>query len=607
MKESQRNGRANERTQGKRDSVAEVRAKKRQTGQTEKRDSVAEVRAKKRQTRQMGKRDSVAEVRAKKRQTGQTGRRDSVAEVRTGKKSMAGSARQRSASDARARQEAAVARIHKANDAAARKRQKEKLRAKEERLREKDGKRGNAQILFVTYCITIIFLCMAGYMVHFMVTQSQEVINNPYNKRQEVLAKKVQKGKILSADGKVLAKTVTDEEGKDTRVYPYDDMFCHIVGRTTNSMTGIEGRQCYPLLTSHANPLTKLTDTFRGEKTPGDNVVTTLHVGLQKAAYDALGNQKGAVVALEPSTGKILAMVSKPAYDPNYVAKNWEALIADSNEESALVNRATQGLYPPGSTFKMLTTMEYLLEQKDTYSKFRYQCQGSDSFLGNVINCYAREKHGSLNLKSAFAKSCNGAFAQIGTTLDVKSFGKLAEKFLFNKSLPVDFEYNKSQFSLTEDSDMGELTQTVMGQGKTMITPLENAMITATIANGGSMMIPYVVERVENEAGQTVTSYEPKKQGRIVDEWVAEKMNRLMCAVVTEGTGRALNSLSYAVAGKTGSAEYDSEGSSHAWFVGFAPADDPKIAVSIIVEGAGTGSQYAVPIAREMFEAYLGN
>lgn len=469
----------------------------------------------------------------------------------------------------------------------------------------KEGKRGNRQILLVTYSITAIFLCMAGYLVYFMVTQGQEVINNPYNKRQEVLAKKVQRGKILSADGKVLAKTVTDETGKDTRVYPYHDMFCHIVGRMVNSMTGIEGKQCYPLLTSHSNPLKKLTDTFRGEKSPGDNVVTTLDVGLQEVAYDALGGQKGAVVALEPSTGKILAMVSKPAYDPGRVAEEWEQLLNDSKEESALVNRATQGLYPPGSTFKVLTAMEYLIENPDMYSRFHYQCKGTDSFSGNVINCYGKEQHGSLNLKSALAKSCNGAFAKIGTTLDITSFRKLTERFLFNKKLPVDFEYNTSTFSLTKDSDMGELTQTVMGQGRTMITPLENAMITATVANTGKMMIPYVVDYIENDAGQVVKEYKPKSNGQIVEEWVAKKMNHLMQSVVTDGTGYALRELPYAVAGKTGSAEFDSEGTSHAWFVGFAPADNPKIVVSIVVEGAGTGSQYAVPIAKRMFQQYL--
>jgi peptidoglycan glycosyltransferase len=480
------------------------------------------------------------------------------------------------------------------------------LTARQEKERVRQTKRGNKQIMILTYCISIVFLCMAGYFVYFMVTQSQKVINNPYNKRQEVLAKKIRKGDIVSADGKVLAKTETNDEGNDTRIYPYDEMFCHVVGRTENSMTGIESSQCYPLLTSHANPLKQLANTLRGEKSPGDTVITTLDFDLQKAAYEALGNQKGAVVALEPSTGKVLAMVSKPAYNPNRVSEEWEELVSDSNKDSALVNRATQGLYPPGSTFKVLTAMEYLLENPDSYQSFQYSCQGSDTFSGNVINCYGKEVHGTLDVKGALAKSCNGAFAKIGTTLNLTSFRKLVERFGFNKSLAVDFEYNKSRFSLTKDSDTGELTQTVIGQGKTMITPLQNALVAAAIANEGTMMTPYVVDHVENDAGQVVTQYDPKSRGEIVDSSVAKKMNQMMQAVVTEGTGSSLSSLSYAVAGKTGSAEFDSEGTSHAWFIGFAPADNPKIVVSIVVEGAGTGSQYAVPIARRMLETYLG-
>lgn len=478
---------------------------------------------------------------------------------------------------------------------------------RQEKAEQKQSRRGNKQIMILTYAVSIVFVCMAGYFVYFMVAQSQKVINNPYNKRQEVLAKKVQKGEILSADGKILAKTETDKNGNDQRSYPYDDMFCHVVGRTENSMTGIERNQCYPLLTSHSNPLKQLSNTLRGEKSKGDTVVTTLNYKLQKAAYDALGSQKGAVVALEPSTGKVLAMVSKPAYDPNRVKQDWKSLIQDSNEDSALVNRATQGLYPPGSTFKMLTAIEYMQENPDSYQKFRYNCKGSDSFSGNVINCYGREQHGRLNLKTAFAKSCNGAFAKIGTMLNIKSFRSLVEKFRFNKSLSVDFEYNKSKFALNEKSDMGELTQTVIGQGKTMITPLENAMITATIANGGKMMTPFVVDHIENDAGQTVTQNESTSQGKIIDEWVAQKMTQYMKAVVSGGTGSALSDLSYQAAGKTGSAEFDSEGTSHAWFVGFAPANQPQLVVSVVVEGAGTGSQYAVPIAKRMFEAYLGD
>ena len=243
--------------------------------------------------------------------------------------------------------------------------------------------------------------------------------------------------------------------------------------------------------------------------------------------------------------------------------------------------------------------MEYMIEHPKKYQNFQYQCKGSDSFSGNVINCYDREVHGTLDLESALAKSCNGAFAKIGTTLDIAAFRKLTERFLFNKPLPVSFEYNKSRFSLDEDSDMGELTQTVMGQGKTMITPLENAMIVAAIANSGEMMVPYVIDHIENAAGQTVRS-----KGRIVKKWVAEGMGGMMEAVVKSGTGSSLQALPYPVAGKTGSAEFDSEGTSHAWFVGFAPAENPKIAVSVVVEGAGTGSQYAVPVAQQVFGQY---
>lgn len=477
----------------------------------------------------------------------------------------------------------------------------------EQKQLQRESRRGNKQIMVLTYSITLIFLGMIGYFVYFMVTQSQDIINNPYNKRQEVLAKKVQRGEIRSVDGEVLARTETDEEGNDTRIYPYGKVFCHVVGRTANSMTGIEKDQCYPLLTSHLNPFEQLLNTFQGEKNPGDNVVTTLDASLQQAAYDALAGCRGAVVALEPSTGKILAMVSNPSYDPNTVEADWDSLVEDSEEESALLNRATQGLYPPGSTFKILTAMEYMMENPDSYSEFSYRCKGSDSFSGNQINCYGSEVHGTLDLKSALAKSCNGAFAKIGTTLDLTSFKKLAEKFLFNQKLSVSFEYSKSTFSLDKDSDMGELTQTVIGQGKTTVTPLENAMIAATVANGGEMMVPYVVDHVENANGKTVTEYNPKSNGQIVDEWVAEETGEMMEAVVNSGTGYSLSTLSYSVAGKTGSAEIDSEGTSHAWFVGYAPAKDPKIAVSIVIEGAGTGSQYAVPVAKKMLENYLGS
>lgn len=467
-------------------------------------------------------------------------------------------------------------------------------------------RKGNRQIVLVAYCFVAVFLGMIGYLVHFMVQDSGRIINNPYNKRQELLAERVIRGDILSADGKVLAHTSTDGSGKDIRTYPFGRVFCHVVGRNTNSMTGLELAQCFPLLTSHSNPLKQLANEFKGKKNQGDTVVTTLDSRLQQTAYDALGSYKGAVVALEPSTGKILAMVSKPDYDPNTVEADWQRLLEDSGKESALLNRATQGQYPPGSTFKLITAIEYIRENPRSYKEYQYQCGGSAVFQGSSMKCYDGEVHGTVDLQSSLAHSCNTSFANLGTTLNLKGLRNLCNGFLFNQKLPVDFEYNKSQFVLKQGADTGEVIQTAIGQGKTMITPLQNGMVSAAIANKGEMMTPYLVDHIENDEGREIENFKPQSCGKPISKKLARKIKNMMKAVITEGTANSLSSLSYSVAGKTGSAEIDSEGTSHAWFVGFAPAENPRIAVSIVVEGAGTGSQYAVPIAREMFREYLG-
>ena len=285
--------------------------------------------------------------------------------------------------------------------------------------------------------------------------------------------------------------------------------------------------------------------------------------------------------------------------------KKLDELTAEESESSVLLNRATQGLYPPGSTFKIVTAMEYMMENPDSYKEYRYRCKGTKVFSGSRINCYSREWHGRLSLPTAFAKSCNGAFADIGTRLDLNAYRKFCEKLYFNQKPSVEFEANKSRFALNAKSDAAEVTQTAIGQGKTLITPLENAMITAMVANGGEMMKPYVVDRVESADGRIVKQYKPKSQGKLVDEWVTEAMTGMMEKVVNEGTGTLLKTSAYQVAGKTGSAEADSDGTTHAWFVGFAPSNHPKLVVSIVVEGAGTGGKYAVPIAKKMFREYL--
>jgi peptidoglycan glycosyltransferase len=463
----------------------------------------------------------------------------------------------------------------------------------------------NREIILVTYIFIGLFICLISYFSYFMFVQSNDVINNTYNKRQDLLATRVTRGKILGSNMEVLAQTVEKEDGTSERNYPYKDLFAHIVGRNSNGKTGIEALENFKLLTSNTNPIRKVMNELSGEKNIGDNIVTTLDVELQQIAYDALDDRKGAVVVMEPSTGKILAMVSKPDYDPNTIAVDWESLVEDSENNSALINRATQGLYPPGSIFKILTTLEYIRENPKTYNDYAYTCQGKDIFNTMEINCYNSEKHGHENLIESFANSCNTSFATIGNSLDLGRFRDLCERFLFNTTLPTKLEYKKSSFVLDESSGIEETAQTVIGQGKTQISPFHAALIVSSIANGGVLMQPYVVDHIENYNGDMVKKYLPSTSETIISEKEAKVLTKFMKEVVNSGTGEALKNNDYSAAGKTGSADHNSDKPAHAWFVGFASKGDSEIAVSVIVESVGTGSTYAVPIAKKIFDNYF--
>ncbi|MEE3392487.1 MAG: penicillin-binding transpeptidase domain-containing protein [Lachnospiraceae bacterium] len=467
-----------------------------------------------------------------------------------------------------------------------------------------DRKKTDRYILLTTYIFTILFFVMAGFLVKFVYKDSPSIINNSYNKRDSQLEKYVKRGKIMSSDGLVLAETVRTN-GKSKRTYPQERLYAHVVGRTSYGKAGLESAEAFPLLTSHINPVSRIIREFQGKKLPGDTVVSTLNSKVQKAAYDALGSYKGAAIAMDPNTGKILAMVSKPDFDPNNISSEWEELNSKSADDSALLNRATQGLYPPGSTFKLLTCLEYMRENNN-YQNYSYDCKGSDIFNGAAIRCFSGEVHGNVDLMSSVAESCNCSFANIGMKLDLKKFHKFVTNAGYNSALPVDFEYSKSRYEMKTGADSGEIVGTSIGQGKTMVTPLLNVMITSAIANNGIMMRPYLVDRVKSRDNSYKRKTKPAAIKRIAGVKKVKALKSYMETAANTGTASLLASLSYPCAGKTGTAEFDSSGTSHAWFVGYAPADDPKIAVAVVVEGAGTGSTYAVPVARSMFAAALG-
>lgn len=452
--------------------------------------------------------------------------------------------------------------------------------------------------MFVT-----LFLVMIGYMVYFNVVKSKEVINSPYNVRQDLLAKRVVRGKILDCNGEVLAQTVTDEDGTETREYPYDDLYAHVVGYSVKGKYGIESIQNFNLLTSNAFFLEKLAKEFKGEKNIGDNVVTTLDTKLQQAAYNALGNNKGAVVVMEASTGKILAMVSKPTFDANTVAENWEAL--NNDPDSSLFNRATMGQYTPGSTFKIVTTLEYLREHPDADDAYTHYCEGSIEVDGTTIHCYGQTAHGQEDLADSVANSCNTSFSNIGLQLDKDKWKKTTEDLLFDKKLPCDLSYRESSFRLTGDSDSAETMMTAIGQGKTVVTPYHMAMITAAIANGGTLMKPYLVDQITNYTGTTVKKYMPEKYADLMTSAEAAQLTEYMTDVVNYGTGTALSGESYTVAGKTGTAEVSVDKQTvHSWFVGFSNVDNPDIVVSAVVENADTASITGTSVAKKIFNAY---
>lgn len=463
----------------------------------------------------------------------------------------------------------------------------------------------SGEIKGVMIFFTALFLVMLVYLGHFVATNEQEMVNNSYNGRQEIILSQNYRGSIYSSNGEVLAKTVYSPDGTEYRTYPYNSLFSHVVGFSTNGKTGIEAFSNYYLINSNISMADKLANTTAGVKNPGNNVYTTLDLEIQRAAYKALGTYDGAIIVTEVSTGRILAMVSKPDFNPNEIVEIWDEL-QDSEDSTVLLNRVTQGLYPPGSTFKIITTLEYIRENPDTYNKYSYNCSGPYRYDGNKIQCYHGMTHGRLSLTTSFSKSCNTSYANIGMSLDRDKLEKTLNELLFNTELPWDYIYSQSSAPINSDISDYDMLQSSIGQGKILMTPLHLNMITCAIANNGVLMEPYLVDKVDDANGKNIKTYKPVKYGALMTESESEILRKLMEEVVNSGTGTRIKGYGYTVGGKTGSAEYNSTtADSHAWFTGFAPVDNPQIAVTVIIEGAGSGGDYAVPMARRVFDAYF--
>lgn len=451
----------------------------------------------------------------------------------------------------------------------------------------------------------VLFVLIIINIAKFLINDRETILNSSFNyKRQEILASENYRGNIYASDGELLATTVV-EGGKEIRKYPMGRLFAHAIGYSTFGKTGIENTMNINLITSDIGVDDKIKNDIEGVKNPGNNIYTTLDPKLQQVAYDALGVYNGAIIVQEAKTGKILVMVSKPDYDPNEILEKWDE-ISNDTKNSPLLNRATQGLYPPGSTFKIMTALEYIRQYPDSYMNYYYSCNGHYTLGSDSINCYHKMVHGGVDFTQSFAKSCNSSFANIGTKLNRKEFAKSLEELLFNENLPVSFESKASHISMRENMSNEEIIQSAIGQSDTLMTPLHLNMITASIANNGVMMKPYMVEKIKNANGKVIKNYKPSEYGRVISKDEAAILREMMEEVVLSGTAKKLSGQNYTAAGKTGSAEYGNiKGQSHAWFTGYAPSDNPEIVVTVIIEGGGSGGDYSAPVARRIFSSYF--
>lgn len=474
------------------------------------------------------------------------------------------------------------------------------------RRSHKRASKRNREYVRVTYLVVFMLLALAVYFCWFLGFQSESFINSSYNRRLVGFSDKVIRGDIITRDGVVLATSELDGNGNEIRSYPQGRKYAHVTGFNTRGMAGLEKAYNFQLLRSHSFIIDRLSKEVAGEKTQGDTVVSTIDSRLQSIAYERLGGYRGAVIAMDPDTGEVLCMVSKPDFDPGSIEANWESLSADESS-SVLINRATQGLYPPGSTFKIITALSYL--RQGGSGEDMYNCPGYYEHNGNRIRCYHGTAHGDESFRLAFAKSCNSVFAQISLGLSPAIFNDAGDDLLINKGLNTLLGgTTRARFGIDGDEGEAMMMQTGIGQGNTLVTPVHMLMLAGAIENKGVAVKPRLVKEIQNDGGAVISRIKRESYGSVMSRAEADILREYMRTTVEEGTATRLQSDRYTAYGKTGTAEFSSNSDeAHSWFVGFAENEGKKIAISVIMEKAGSGSDYAVPLTREIFDAYFAD
>ena len=452
----------------------------------------------------------------------------------------------------------------------------------------------------VFWIIVVLFFLVLGTMFKLVAYDRQAIASNSYNSRLGYGNSDFKRGTIYDTDGNVMAESVESGDGGYERTYPYGEAAAHITGYTGSGAAGIEAVKNYELLGLDNEIGQRVKKLFSDGVMSGDDVYLTIDMDIQELAYELLGNNKGAAVVMDPTTGGIIAMASTPSFDPNSVNADWDEL--STNEDSPMLNRATQGLYPPGSTFKIVTALS-AMRNMDDLDSFVFDCEGEVQLGDKIIHCFNSKVHGVVNIDDAMAYSCNCTFASLGDRIGSGELRKTADDLRINSDISFDLPLSDSIVSLTRFSSISELAETSIGQGKTLVTPLYMAMLISSVANDGVMMQPYMIEKVTNSDGGTKSTTVPKIYDTVMTPEEADRLTEMLVQVINRGTGTAAYLDGYQAAGKTGTAE-NAEEYDHSWFVGFASTDKPDVAVAVILENV-SGSARATPIGGKLMQAVL--
>jgi peptidoglycan glycosyltransferase len=470
--------------------------------------------------------------------------------------------------------------------------------------------------------VILMFAVLLAFTSRWTIFEASSLRDNPLNARALLEQERIDRGRILAADGTVLARSVRSSassrsESVFERRYPTGEEFAHAIGYyfTNLGRTGLESFRNKTLNGQSGTNLQTILDQLQGKKRQGNEVTTTLDPGAQRVANAALAGHEGAVVALEPRTGAVRVMASSPAYDPNDLrsTKTYEHLAKDSHGRP-LVNRATQFGYAPGSTFKVVTATAAIDSgafSKDSTVDGRNRVPISGVPLQNDEN----ESFGSITLTQGLAKSVNTVWAQVAERLGKSTMARYMRRFGFDKKPQLDYpaqemsssgEYSGTRLVAPTSSQV-DIGRMGIGQDKLEATPLQMAEVAAAVADRGKLMTPHMTDRIVDPDGRTIERVSPHVQSVVMKPSTAAAVTVMMEAVVNEGTGTSAQIAGVRVAGKTGTAETQiGTAINNVWFIAFAPASSPKVAIAVTLKGVpGQGGAFAAPIAREVMERLL--